>query len=408
MKKINLHLIFALLVGFGLVLSSCKDDDDPEGPQTTDALSGNITKDVIVDGNATLSGEVHVKSGVTLTIKAGSVITADASDLSYLLIEQGAKIMAEGTADKPIIFTASSKETGAWGGIHICGKASINSGATGTSEIGDAIYGGTDDNDNSGTLKYCIVEYSGTTLDPEHEANGISFYGVGNGTTVDYIEIYVGQDDGIEFFGGTVDVKHVIVYAAEDDSYDWTEGWRGRGQYLIAIQGAKGDRGIEGDNLGSNNTATPYASPVMSQVTLIGDGDADNYGMKLREGTKGKFYNFIVTGFDKRSIHVEHDQTLLNVIDGSLLVDYSFVNDSVSDAGIKYSATEGSDKPANLTDYQFEKSANIHLLDLRTGVSASTTYTGGKDVSTMDSWFESSTTIGAGSSWATWSNTLGK
>ena len=404
MKKQTLNYLYAILMGFSIIMVSCN-PDEKTGETTSTDLMGSISEDRTISEDVFLDGAVTVEDGVTLTIKKGVTIVAKAEDLSYLLVKQGGKIIAEGTADEPIVFTSNSHEAGAWGGIHICGKATINSGATGLSEIGNATYGGTDDADNSGTLKYVRVEYSGTILDAEHEANGISFYGVGKGTTVDHVQIYVGADDGIEFFGGTVEIKHVYVYGAQDDSFDWTEGWRGKGQYLIAVQTAGGDRGFEGDNLGSNNTAEPYANPTFSQVTLIGDNEGDGYGMKLREGTKGKIYNFIVTNFDKRSIHVEHDQTLLNVVDGSLKADYGYVNNKVSDVAIKYSASEidgvVSDKPATLADHYFENSANIHLMDLSSGVDMSTTYTGGMDLSTTDDFFESSTTIGAGSDWTT-------
>ncbi|MFA9388373.1 MAG: hypothetical protein ACERKD_01110 [Prolixibacteraceae bacterium] len=404
MKNIK-SLLTLLIVALTITLNSCKDD-------TPTWTGGNITEDTTWSGTVDLVGKVHVVAPAVLTIEAGTKIIADASDLSYLLIEQGAKIMAEGTANDPIVFTSNSTEAGAWGGLHICGKAPINSGATGLSEIGDAVYGGTDAADNSGTLKYVSVMYSGTALDAEHEANGISFYGVGSGTTVDYVEIFIGGDDGIEFFGGTVSIKHVKVYAAGDDSFDWTEGWSGKGQYLIAVQDADiidGDRGFEGDNNSKNNTASPFANPTFSNVTLIGDGITEGYGMKLREGTKGKIYNFIVAGFDKRSIHVEHDQTLLNVVDGSLMLDYGYVNSVVTDLPIKYSTTEGSDKPAGLSDHYFEKSAHIMLEDLTT-IDASKTYTGGKDASTIDSWFTSDSKIGAGSDWTSWmesANNLG-
>ncbi|MFC0876461.1 hypothetical protein ACE01N_07690 [Saccharicrinis sp. FJH2] len=412
MKKQFLNFLYVILFGFSLILVSCDKETGNPDPTPSTNLTGSITGDVIISENVFLVGEVTVEDGATLTINKGVTIVADASDLSYLLVKQGGKIIAEGTADEPIVFTSTSHEAGAWGGLHICGKASINSGATGLSEIGNAAYGGTTDDDNSGILKYVRVEYSGTILDPTHEANGISFYGVGSGTIVDNVEVYIGADDGIEFFGGTVNISHVKVYGAQDDSFDWTEGWRGKGQYLTAIQTPDGDRGFEGDNLGSNNTATPYANPTFSQVTLIGDGMNGGYGMKLREGTKGEIYNFIVTGFDKRSIHVEHDQTLLNVVDGSLMVDYGYVNDVVSDVAIKYSASEDvdqdgnvigvHDKPANLADHYFENSSNIHLMDLTHDVNGATTYTGGKDASTIDPWFASDDKIGAGSDWSSW------
>jgi len=427
MKKRNLLVFLVIIMGFSIVLSSCDEGENGGGNVSVKDLAGEYDEDITVEGkDVTLTGKVVIKDGATMTIKAGTVITADASDLSYLLVEQGGKIEAIGTESDPIIFTANALEAGAWGGLHLCGKASINSGSTGLSEIGDAPYGGTDDSDNSGTLKYVRVEYSGTTLDATHEANGISFYGVGSGTTVDYVEIYIGQDDGIEFFGGTVNIKHAIVYGAGDDSYDWTQGWRGKGQYLIAIQTPGGDRGFEGDNLGSNNEATPFANPMLSQITLIGDNEGDDYGMKLREGTKGKIRNFIVTKFDKRSIHVEHNQTILNVNDGSLTVDFGKVNDQVSDKPIKYSVSkiqadtdvdgdgdvdeddEIKDPSAPELDEtkKFALSTNVEVADF-SAATASTTYTGGTDMSSVDAFFVSDTEIGAGTDWATaWSKAI--
>lgn len=402
MKKQNFIYLFAILFGISTTFVSC-DEKNPDPDPTPDAtgLTGTISEDMTISEDVFLEGAVTVEDGVTLKINKGVTIVAKANDLSYLLIKQGGKLIAEGTADEPIVFTATSQEAGAWGGLHICGKAPINSGATGLSEIGNATYGGDDDGDSSGSLKFVRVEYSGTILDAEHEANGISFYGVGKGTTVDNIEVYIGADDGIEFFGGTVEISHVKVYGVGDDSFDWTEGWSGKGQYLTAIQTPGGDRGIEGDNLGSDNTATPFANPTLSQVTLIGDGEGEGYGMKLREGTKGKIYNFIVSGFDKRSIHVEHDQTLLNVVDGSLVADYGYVNEVVSDLPIKYSASENSEKPSGLSEHYFEKSANVKIMDL-SGIDASQTYDGGTDVSAMDSWFATDSKIGSGSDWASW------
>ena len=426
MKKSKFSHFIAILIGFGVILSSCEENGNG-GEKSVKNLSGEYSDDITVEGtDVTLTGKVVIKGGATITIKPGTVITADASDLSYLLIEQGAKIEAVGTEAEPIIFTANSAQAGAWGGLHICGKASINSGATGLSEIGDAPYGGAEDNDNSGILKYVRVEYSGTTLDPTHEANGISFYGVGSGTTVDYVEVYIGEDDGIEFFGGTVNIKHAVVYGCGDDSYDWTQGWRGKSQYLIAIQTAGGDRGFEGDNLGSDNTATPYASPVFSQVTLIGDNEGEGYGMKLREGTKGEIKNFIVSNFDKRSIHVEHNQTISNVNDGSLTVDYGKVNDQVSDKPIKYSVSkvqadydvngdgmineddeiDDPNAPTLDSSKKFEVSSNIEIADF-SAITAETTYTGGIDMSSVDQFFSPDATIGAGSGWASaWAKSI--
>ena len=233
----------------------------------------------------------------------------------YILIEQGAKIDAQGTVSNPIVMTSELKEAGAWGGIHICGRAHTNAGTGVLSEIGNAPYGGSDDADNSGTLRYIRLEYTGFTLDEEHEANGVSFYGVGNGTTVEYLQAYKGSDDGFEFFGGSVNVKHLVVTSCSDDSFDWTEGWDGKGQFLVAYQEAESTLGydcdclMECDNNGNNAAATPVAHPVLANVTLVGnDSETGTHGVRLRAGTEVELYNAIVTGKAK-CITVETTET---------------------------------------------------------------------------------------------------
>lgn len=404
MKKANLfYVLMAVMTLVSLTFTGCKDDEEEEeNPVTEETLSGDITADKTLSASKTyyIDGAVHVKTGATLTIEPGTEIIAHSDAISYLLIEKGAKIMAEGTAAKPIVFTADTKESGAWGSLHICGDAPINvEGGAGSSEIGEAPYGGNNAADNSGVVKYCRFEYTGTALDAEHESNGLSLYGVGSGTTLEYIQIYEGNDDGIEFFGGTVNIKYVYVYGAGDDSFDWTEGWSGKGQYMLAEQKAgKGDRGIEGDNNGNNNQATPYANPTLSQVTLIGGGDADGYGMKLREGTKGNINNIIVTGFAKRTIHFEHDQTLNNINDGSLNVDYAYLNDQVSDMVVKYSESEGS---ADIEIDAAKKVEDKSTVTVTTVASDKTaTYTGGTQATGIDSWFSADDKIGSGFDWA--------
>ena len=169
--------------------------------------------------------------GASLIIGEGVTIKADATGASvYIAITQGAKIIANGTATSPIIMTSASgsPSAGDWGGLILLGKAPINSvtgDATSTSEIGSLAYGGTDASDSSGILRYVRVEYSGGAADGSSENNGFSFYGVGAGTTIDYIQAFEGADDGIEFFGGTVAINHAVVINCQDDSIDWTEGF---------------------------------------------------------------------------------------------------------------------------------------------------------------------------------------
>lgn len=269
---------------------------------TTIAASGSQS----ISGVCKFSGVVKVANGETLTIAAGTVIIADGSDdiKDYIIIEQGGKIQATGSASEPIIMTTTDMKRGGWGGIHICGKASINvTGGTGTSEIGDATYGGTSDSDSSGTLSYVRIEYSGYALDADHEANGFSFYGVGSGTTVEYCHSYQGLDDGFEWFGGTVGGKYLISSNSGDDSFDWTYGFRGELDYIYAVQlDDDCDKLIEGDNNGSNYTATPYSHPVISNGTFVGCqssiAGSNSIGLRIRCGSQLTMSDSTIAGYD--------------------------------------------------------------------------------------------------------------
>ncbi len=241
--------------------------------------------------------------------------------MDYILIEQGAKINAEGTASDPIVMTSSKEEPGAWGGIHICGRAHTNAeGGKGSSEIGGAVYGGDNDADNSEILKYVRVEYTGYAFDEEHEANGVTFYGVGNGTVVENCEAYHGSDDGIEFFGGSVNVKNMVVVNCSDDSFDWTEGWNGKGENLVAFQEAESTLGydcdclIEADNNENNFAATPVSHPVLRNLILVGNGGSKQ-GIRLRRGTEVEIVSAKVCGKAK-ALAVESAETENALLNG--------------------------------------------------------------------------------------------
>ena len=286
-------------------LSSCNNNGKDPVPDPDDyTLGGRLTEDLTLKQGETymLESSLQVVAPATLTIEPGVTIIADESagsdNIIYILIEQGARIMAEGTASEPIVMTSENKEPGAWGGLHICGKAHTNAEGETTSEIGNAPYGGNEDNDDSGVLKYIRIEYSGLALDSEHEANGISLYGVGAGTQISYIYVVDGSDDGIEFFGGSADIDHCVVENCTDDSYDWTEGWDGSAEYIIAYQSvAECDCLMECDNNGDNNDATPVANPTIRYATFIGNNSTENHrGLRLREGTYVNLSNALVCG----------------------------------------------------------------------------------------------------------------
>jgi hypothetical protein len=290
-------------------------------------LSGTYTTDLTLDANITykVNGSLVMANGTTLTIPAGMTVQALAagSDV-YVAISQGAKIVANGTADNPIVFTsdASSPKAGDWGGLILLGKAPINSvsgTATSTSEIAGLPYGGNISNDDSGSLKYVRIEYSGGSADGQSENNGLSFYGVGNGTSVEYVQIYEGKDDGVEFFGGTVNVSYVSVINLQDDSIDWTEGYSGTISevYVQPIQNPtatfNSDKAFEcdgyNDDFGNNSSPLFFSSPTVSNVTIIGVGSGNLFqdgstvsagayeAIRLRRGTEAIFTNISISGF---------------------------------------------------------------------------------------------------------------
>ncbi len=320
------NLLLGLAI-FGMLFNSCTSDDTADiiindnsvtnnngGGGTTDPqtvfLSGTFTEDLTLDANNTykLNGSLIMSSGTTLTIPAGITIQALASGSDvYIAISQGAQIIANGTADNPIVLTsdASTPQAGDWGGLIILGDAPINSvtgAATATSEIASLPYGGSDSTDNSGILRYVRVQYSGGSADGQSENNGFSFYGVGSGTTVEYIQVFEGKDDGVEFFGGTVNVDYVSIVNAQDDSIDWTEGYSGSITNAHVEHGAEHDKGIEADgyntDIGNNSSPIFWSKPTVTNLTIIGNGSGTaNEAVRLRAGTQGLFSNLLLEGF---------------------------------------------------------------------------------------------------------------
>ena len=403
MKKNWKFATMALIAGVSLFATSCSSDEDPvnnpgDGGEDTYVLDSDITENVTLETGKTytLNGGVHVKSGATLTIQPGVTIVAQHDEtVDYILIEQGAKIDAQGTAAQPIVMTSEKKEAGAWGGLHICGYAHTNNGS-GKSEIGNAPYGGNNDADDSGTLKYIRLEYTGYAFDEEHEANGVSFYGVGNGTTVEHLQAYQGSDDGFEFFGGSVNVKYMVVTSCSDDSFDWTEGWNGKAQFLVAYQEGESSLGyacdclMECDNNGTNNAATPVAHPTIANATLIGNG-GDAQGVRLRAGTQVELYNTIITGKGK-PLTVETNETENALKDGTSKLEYVAISGELSSKQGIYTNADFAQAAGNLTNQEFSWTGKyVGTLD------------GGKDLS-ADSFFTKTDYKGAVKSGDDWTS----
>lgn len=281
---------------------------DPECPATGDVeVSGEISEDTTWSCPSYLLTEhIFVTGNSTLTIEPGVEIFGEND--SALIVTRGSQLDAVGTAAEPIVFTsgnsAGSRTTGDWSGVALLGSAEINSGTLNAGVLegrlegleateARAIYGGNDNASSCGHLEYVRIEFAGAELSPGNELNGLTVAGCGSETQLSYIQVHLGSDDGIEFFGGTAGMDHVVVTGASDDSLDWDLGWTGDVQFLVTHQFANlGDRAIEADNLGSNEAATPRSNPRIYNATIIG-GTATN-GILLREGTRGTFRNFII------------------------------------------------------------------------------------------------------------------
>jgi hypothetical protein len=267
-----------------------------------------------------LRGAVFVRSGATLSIGAGTRIIGESGSVGTLIVERGGRLNAIGTREQPVVFTSDQpigqRGRGDWGGIIINGRAPINfEGGEAAGEGDTGVYGGTDPNDNSGVLRYVRVEFSGIEFSPDNELNGIAFQGVGRGTQVDFVQAHMSRDDAMEWFGGTVDGRHLVMSNAADDSIDWTFGWTGRLQFVAVTQrGDDADNGIEADNNEFNNNVLPRSNPQIYNLTMCGDPDRSEGGespraANIRRGTALTLRNFLITGFKSTGLQIETSNT---------------------------------------------------------------------------------------------------
>ena len=294
-------------------------------------LQGDITSNMKLKRKKTylLMGGVFVRSGATLKIQSGTTIVGDTG--SFLVIDKGAKIIAKGKANKPIVFTSAQppnqRRRGDWGGLIFNGNAPINvPGGVAEGEGGTGQYGGNDPNDNQGILNYVRVEFGGFPISPDNELNCIAFQGVGSGGQYDFIEALNGGDDAFEFFGGTANLRHAVLIGALDDSFDWTFGYSGKAQFIVVQQRADGagvaDRGVEADNNETDFNLSPRSNPQLANFTIVGDPDTtfsgSTQGMELRRGTGGQLRNFVVMGFKNVGVRLTDQATYDQYANGTL------------------------------------------------------------------------------------------
>jgi hypothetical protein len=332
--------------------------------QSEVVVTDNITSDVTwtSDNRYILNGLILVESGATLTIEPGTIIQArladditnpdgNRDDASALIVQRGAQIFAEGTRNAPIIFTSTEDDPfdpedtevtdrGLWGGLIILGAATNNEPGgenfvEGVPEALNAVYGGTDDADDSGVLRYVSLRHGGFSITGTEglEINGLTMGSVGSGTTIEYVEVYANFDDCFEWFGGTVNTRYLVGAFCGDDTYDWDQGFRGSGQFWFSIHGTD-VAGRSGEHDGGDNAgddATPLSNPTITNVTYIGAGvgatptndDGGSPTLKIRDGSAGKYYNSIFFDFPSEGIEVENTDGVdsqQRLTDGDLVV----------------------------------------------------------------------------------------
>ena len=358
-------LLVAMIVSFGL------------WSQTSVTVSGSTGTTTWTSNNTyILDGYVFVNSGQVLTIEAGTVIKGAAGsgvDASALIVAKGGQIYANGTATNPIIMTyeadpldgsVSYDTRGQWGGLIVLGDASTNFGGPAQvegipSDNDRAVYGGSNDADNSGIITYVSVRHGGTELGAANEINGITLAGVGSGTTINNVEVVSNLDDGIEFFGGTVSVSNAIVAFCGDDSFDWDQGYRGAANSnWLAIQdqpGGVGDRGgeLDGDDSDDGNVSAdemPFSTPTVNGWTIVGVGG--NQGLLFRNGSGGNVSNGLITNVAE-GIEIEDKETPEDAFDRWVAGDLTLSNIVVmgSSDALDYDGSEVADGDAQLDAY---------------------------------------------------------
>jgi len=334
MKK---FVLYSLMLGAIVSTTACRniEEDGPtiiqnggngNGETENLILSGKITSSMTLKANKIykLRGLVYVTNGATLTIEPGTKIVGEADKNGALIITKGSKIMAEGTAANPIIFTSEkpSPKRGDWAGVVILGNAPTNASFGGVNGVGEiegginnseglGLYGGNNAADNSGVLKYVRIEYAGYAFLPDKEINGLTFGGVGNGTTVDYVEVAYANDDSFEWFGGTVNCSHLISYKGLDDDFDTDNGFSGNIQFGIGVRDSQvadvsGSNAFESDNDANGSTLAPQTSATFSNMTIIGPINSLAPGsinalfqnaLQIRRNSSISVFNSVFTGF---------------------------------------------------------------------------------------------------------------
>ena len=298
MKKLFLSAWVLALLAIPL-FTSCEDDNDGDDETTevmenleSGILNGDLEEDYTLDASRaySLTSSFTIKDGATLTIPAGTnIIASNGGTDVFIAVMMGAMIDIQGTETDPVVMQSLSGEAGDWGGLTICGQATTSAGEDASAEVGGFIYGGTDDTDNSGSISYLVIKGTGAQINDESQYNGISFYAVGSGTTVDNVAIIDGRDDGVEFFGGSVSVTNLLLVNNEDDAIDWTEGWSGTVTNSYIEHSIEGfSTVVEGDKANAN--------PKLTNLTAV--STTGGTALQFKKASGATITGLSLTGYD--------------------------------------------------------------------------------------------------------------
>ena len=344
----------AILVLGGLIGASIFSEDLKSVYSGTQLISGSLQGEQLWTSDKTwvLDGIVYVEAGARLVIEAGTVVQGRAG--SALLVTRDASIQARGTAAAPIVFTsavaAGKRQAGDWGGVVLLGNAPVNTADAQIEglDAGDTrgMFGGTDTSDNCGVLEYARIEFAGFEVYANNELNGLTLGGCGSKTIIRHVQVHRALDDGIEIFGGNVDLRHILITGAADDSLDWDMGWTGRVQFLqIQQYPGVGDNAFEADNDEFDHNAEPVSEPTFYNVTLQSMQSSEKHqrAMTLRRGTGGHFNNMVIDGFSGESIDIKDRSTVARVASGKMSFAGLLIAD-IGSGGRSYFAVESGDQ----------------------------------------------------------------
>ncbi|GAA4350569.1 hypothetical protein GCM10023185_08420 [Hymenobacter saemangeumensis] len=332
MKKLVLSAFLAV-AAIAAMPAQVQAQCNPQAPAPI-GVSGQITANTTWTSNNIylLNGFVYVRNGATLTIEPGTIIKGDKVSKGTLIIEQGARIIANGTAARPIVFTSNEpvgqRNRGDWGGVIICGRAPVNLVGSPVIEGGvGSTFGGNQPADDSGILRYVRIEFPGVAFQPNSEINGLTLGGVGSGTTIEYVQVYGSGDDSFEWFGGTVNARYLVAVAATDDDFDSDNGYSGNVQFAVTVRDpaeadVSGSTAIESDNNAGGSTATPQTSAVFSNISaFLANRTATNFtrAMHLRRNTAISVLNSVFTGWPQ-GLTLDGSATQANATSGALVL----------------------------------------------------------------------------------------